>query len=109
MKTEVGTFSAGSNNVTVFLNDTTLNVKGIFLQISPLGITSNPTTGFGDGITNRSGCPLDMTYCITAYSGTTNKLAGKTTSTSFSTPGQFSMYFFHYDPSYNIDFMVVGD
>lgn len=109
MKTETGQFLPNSNSVTVLLNDSTMNVKGLFLQVASSSITGSVITGFTDGIKNRSGAPRSTTYCIQAYSGTTLKVAGKSVTGSFSAPGEFTLSFPTFDGLTYIDFMAVGD
>ncbi len=124
MKVEAGTFSANSSSVTALLNDDTLNIKGILFQISPdTTVTSEASTGFSDGMTNRSKSLLvtstkreshrSTTYSVLHYkdiSGTsTRKIAGKLATGGLTTAGEFTMDFTNYDASIPIDFMVYGD
>lgn len=109
MKSEVGSFVPNSNSVTVLLNDATLNVKGIFLQVASTSLTGSVITGFTDGVENRSGAPRSTTYCIQGYSGTTLKVAGKSVAGGLSTPGEFTLSFPVFDGLTKIDFTVVGD
>lgn len=109
MKVEVGSFAANSSSVTVLLNDSTLTVKGIVFLNSGSTVSGKVVTGFTDGTTNRSGSPRSTTYCVQAYGGTTQKVAGKSVSGSFSTPGEFTLAFDKFDAAYPIDFMVYGD
>lgn len=109
MKVETGQFLPNSTSVTVLLNDSTLNVKGLFLQVASSSIGGGVITGFTDGVKNRSGAPRSTTYCIQVYSGTTLKVAGKSTTGSFSTQGEFTLSFPTYDGLTYVDFTVVGD
>lgn len=121
MKTEVGTCTADISDITVILDDDTINIRGIFFQISPTTSTGEASTGFSDGTKNRAKSLLvtntkreskrTTSYAITHYkdvSGTTErKIAGYLT--DISTPGEFSMHFDSLDATIPIDFMVVGD
>lgn len=123
MKTEVGSFSAASSTVVVLLNDSSINVKGVYFQISPISTTGESSTGFSDGTTSRAKSLLIVSThresrrstvnAITHYkwenSSTTLKIAGKPSATGFNTTGEFEMTFSTYDPSISIDFMVIGD
>jgi hypothetical protein len=109
MKTEAGTFSVNSSSATILLNDTSFNVKGLFLQTTSPAITGRIATGFTDGVTNRSGPPRSTTYCLTAYSGTTRKVACRSVAGGFSTPGEFTLAFDDFDPAIPFDFIVYGD
>lgn len=103
MKCEVGSFSANSNNVTILLNDSSLNVKGISF------IVPNGGSGFTDGTTNRAmqGTNKSTTYCVNCYNGATLQLAAY--ATSLSTAGQFSLHFDNYLVTVPVYFMVYGD
>jgi len=103
MKVEVGSFSANSSSVTVLLNDSTLNVKGIYFTVPSGG------SGFTDGTTNRSmqGSTNSTAYCVNCFNGATHQLAAY--ATSLSTAGQFSLHFDNFLATVPIYFMVVGD
>lgn len=122
MKSEAGTFTPNSSSVTVLLNDNTLNVKALFLQIGKNTAVGEGSTGFTDGVTNRSKSILinsasrssrrSTTHCITHYdyiSSTVQAvIAGRAVSGSFSTPGQFTLPFDIYS-AIPIDYIVIGD
>lgn len=122
MKTEVGTLTADNSDVTVILEDDTLNIRGICFEVSPNSTSvGEASTGFSDGTRNRSKSLLvtstkreskrSSTYAITHYkdvSGTTTrKIAGYIT--YISTPGEFTLHFDNYDTAYPIDYFVLGD
>jgi hypothetical protein len=121
MKVETGSFTPTGTTSVILLDDDTLVVKGIWLQISPTSSTGEASTGFSDGTRHRAKSLLvtstkreskrSTTQAITHYkdvSGTTTlKIAGKPT--DLSVPGEFEMTFSTYDPSISIDFMVVGE
>ncbi len=124
MKTEVGTFSLNSSSATILLEDDTLNIKGIYFQVSTNSTTtSEESSGFTDGVRNRSKSTLvsstlreskrSSTYCITHYkdvSGTaTRKIASKVAANGLDTPGEFSLDSDNYDATISIDYWVVGD
>ncbi len=124
MKIATKSFTPNSTNVTVLLDDDTLVVKGLFLQISPDSTTrGESSTGFTDGTNARSKSLLitsskreskrSTTYAITNYqdvSGTTTrKIAGKPAAGAFGTAGEFSLTFDDYDGITPIDYTVIGE
>lgn len=124
IKVETGTFSINTSSATILLSDDTLNIKGIYFQISTNSTTTaEESTGFTDGARNRAKSTLvssslkeskrSNVYCITHYkdvSGTaTRKVAAKIPSGGLSTPGEFVIDSDNYDATISIDYMVVGD
>lgn len=123
MKTESKSFTPNSSTVVVSLDDPTINVKALFLQVAINSTTSaEESTGFTDGVNARSKSSLvagskkeskrSTTYAITHYqdvSGTvTRKIAGKPAAGAFGTTGEFTLTFDNY-ASIPIDYMVIGD
>lgn len=121
MKVEVGSFTVNSSSVSLTLDDYTLNVKGIFFQVTPSTTSSaEASTGFGDGVSHRSKSILvdgtkhesyrSSTYDIMHWrnvSGTsTRKLAGYITSLP---QGEINMTFDNYDATLTVDFIAYGD
>lgn len=121
MRVETGSFSPTGTTTVILLDDSTINIKGVYFQISPTGTTGEASTGFSDGTRHRAKSLLvtstkreskrSTTQAITHYkdvSGvTTLKIAGKPTDISI--PGELEMTFATFDPSIAIDFMVIGD
>lgn len=123
MKTEVGSFTPNSSVCIVGLNDPTINIKALFLQISPNSTSvAEGSSGFTDGVATRSKSSLvtsskreskrSTTYAITHYQDvggvTTRKIAGKPSAGAFGIVGEFSLDFDNY-AAISIDFMVIGD
>lgn len=120
MKVEVNSFTPNSNNVTIFLDDDTIQIKGIiFLNDKNSSSYIYDSIGFSDGTRNRAKSVLGQSSkrdtkrstsrAITHYedvSGVTT-LVQEGYVTDISTPGEFEMSF----PNYNatpVDFMVFG-
>lgn len=121
MKIEVNSFTPNSNNVTVYLEDETMVVKGIiFLNDKNSTSTIFDSMGFSDGIRNRAKSALALSSKRDTKRSTSNAIthyedvSGTTTLvqdgyvTSFSTAGEFSMYFDHYNAT-TVDYIAFGD
>lgn len=121
MKVETGSFTPTGTTTVILLDDSTINIKGVYFQISPTSSIGEASTGFSDGVRHRSKSLLvtstkreskrSTTNAITHYKdvsgATTLKIAGKPT--DLSVAGEIEMTFTTYDPSISIDFMVIGD
>jgi hypothetical protein len=120
-KVEVGSFTVNSGTVSVSLDDYTMNVRGVSFQVTPSTTSSaEASTGFSDGVKNRSKSILvdstkresyrSTTYAIMHYrnvSGTsTRKLAGYVTGLP---QGEINMTFDNYDATLTVDFIAYGD
>lgn len=120
MKTEVGSFTPASGTVTVYLNDATLDPKGIFFEVGKNGSNVNYSSGFSDTVGHKSAWTFKQgSLEDSGRSGTKAILHKKiattpivtaleATCTAFRT-GEFDVNFTTYDNSYTVNFMVVGD
>lgn len=119
MKIEVGSFTP-SASPTIFLNDSSLVIRGIHFMISKNGSTNNLGHGFSDGTRNRANWTLRDTVvdsgrntsnCVynKKLSGGSAVVANAGAVSSIATAGEFSMAFSTVDNSYSVDFMVIGD
>lgn len=122
MKTEVGSFTPSTSGVTVVLDDSSINVKGVFFQICKDGSNVNGSTGFDDSIKRRGKYALDDTVKSsgrsTSYSMyhkylsggvATNAVRGKVAANGFATAGEFVTSFDTAVAGFTVDFMVIGD
>lgn len=121
MKVEVGSFTPNSASTTVYLNDSSLQIKGIRFRV-----TKNSTStvyfseGFSDGTTNRAASILESSTKHESKRSTSNSIthyedvSGTTTLvqagviTDISTAGEFSMNWSAYNAT-SVDFEAIGD
>lgn len=121
MKTEVISFTPDDSVVAVILNDDTITVDSIELEVVKPGSTVNLGKGYSDGVRNKAIYTLDdtikntgvtETYCAYAkknVSGVaTVAIAGKPQVDGFATTGEVWFDFDNYDANYIIIGRVIG-
>lgn len=122
MKIEVGSFTPNIVGNTVFLIDSTLQIKGMIFQVTKNGANVNSSEGFSDSIKHRALSVLYDTVKDSARSTSAailhkklsggvavTDLAGAPVSGGFATAGQFAMGWTTVDGTFSVDFIAIGD
>lgn len=118
MKSEVLGFTINSNlNHTILLNDSTIDLTELELEVAPRSGTNETNmqwsrghtdflTSFAQSTTNGSITRESTTYCIMHYQGTTKKLSATYSSKA---TGQFTLNFDANDVTYTIRGVARGN
>jgi len=121
MKREVFEITPDNSVVAAILNDDTMIVDAISIEVIKPGSTVNLGHGYSDGTNNKCIYTLDDTiknsgisetysiYCKKNVSGVaTVAIAGKPQTNGFETPGEIWFDFANYDASYTIIGLAIG-